>query len=207
MKIVDRIKTEINYIKNDDSLRKITKDVFLLFLATIAFHFLYWTTDMNHWIFGPWTSEIFNFFSSVAYKCSLPLCHAFIDKPFVEVQDSFFFYQTNKMGVRIYDSVMRVEADCSAIKQLLQFLLLMILCSGIWWRKIIYFVCGSIIILFFNVVRIFLLTWLFADNPDMFQSIHDWIARPLMYVVIFSLWGIWITYFAYKKKDSQTSKE
>jgi exosortase/archaeosortase family protein len=199
MKLIDNIKKELKDIWSKESNRKLIKDVLLFGGATIVFHFLYWHTNMNSWIFGPFTKQIYAFFTMISFKGSLPLCQAFIDKPFDVVDTSYYFYTINHLGIKIYNSSMAIVADCSGIKQLLQYLLIIVLCSGKWWGKTLWYVMGCVVIELFNILRIFLLTWLYADHPDMFQSIHDWIARPLMYVVIFSLWAIWITYFAHKK--------
>ncbi len=200
MGLLDKIKSEVIGIWQIEKNRIIIKDVSLLAVATLVFHFLYWHTNMNGWIFGPFTQEIYDFFRHVAFDLSLIPCSAFIDRPFDIVDTEYHFYYLNDLGVKIYDYTMIVSADCSAVKQLLQFLLIMVLARGMWWKKGVYFVVGSIIILFFNAVRIYLLTSFFVIHTEQFQFVHDWIARPMMYIVIFSLWLVWITYLANKKK-------
>lgn len=204
MELLDKIKSEVIGIWKIEKNRTIIKDVALLSAATLFFHFLYWHTNMNSWIFGPFTQEVYDFFRHLAFDLSLIPCSAFIDRPFDIVDTEYRFYHLNSLGVKIYSHIMIINADCSAVKQLLQFLLIVVLARGMWWKKGLYFIGGSVIILFFNAVRIYLLTSFFVIHAEQFQFIHDWVARPMMYVIIFSLWLVWITYFANKKK--KTSK-
>lgn len=204
--ILNRVKIEIKAIWKIESNRRMIKDVLLLSCAAIIFHILYWNTNMNSWIFGPYTQEIYDFFRHLAFNGSLLLCGNFIDKPFVVQDTVYHFYYLMPNGLKVYDLTMNINVDCSGVKQLLQWLLIMILCRGKWWKKGIYFVIGCIVILFFNIIRIYLLTSLFADHPEMFQWVHDWIARPMMYVIIFSMWLLWISYFASKKPNTTKEK-
>ena len=202
MNLKDRVKKELVAVWELESNRQIIKDVALLAVATIVFHFLYWYSGMNDWIFGPFTQNVYDFFRHLAFNLSLIPCKAFIDKPFDISDTTYYFYEILPNGFKYYNRTMEINIDCSGVKQLLQFLLSMLLCRGNFWKKGVYFVVGCLVILFFNVVRIFLLTSIFADNPHLFKPIHDWIARPMMYIIIFSLWLIWISYFAKRKQKS-----
>lgn len=125
MKLIENIKKEIHSIWSVESNKRFIKDTLMFFVATIVFHILYWNTDMNLWIFGPLTNDIFDFFTMIAYKASAPLCSILIDKPFIMQDSSFYFYSTLPDGSVVYDSVMEVIHDCSGIKQLLQWALIM----------------------------------------------------------------------------------
>lgn len=195
MKLPQFIKTTIENPKN----RKLLKDFLMLVVASVVFHFLYWNTDMNSWLFGPFTDRVFDFFTLIAYTGSKMLMNTFSSLDFVCDNSSFYFIQPNEQGQLQCYAIMQIVHDCSAIKQIMQFLLLMVLCSGKWWKKAIYFVGGSLVIVLSNILRIYLLTDLFGHNPPQFQYYHDWVARPIMYVVIFALWAVWIQFFAYSK--------
>lgn len=188
------IKQTLQNIWAIEDNRNIIKDGLIFGIVTIIFHFLYWNTNMNSWLFGPFTTEIFDFFTLLAYNGTHILLSLFSSYPFVAEEMSFNFY--NDLGT--YAS-MTIIHDCSAIKQCMQFLLVMIFCPNKWYKKLLYFLIGSIIILLCNILRCYLLSEVLASGGD-FQYVHDWIARPLMYVVIFALWFVWIEFFARKKK-------
>ncbi len=206
MKLIENIKKEIHSIWSVESNKRFIKDTLMFFVATIIFHILYWNTDMNLWIFGPLTNDIFDFFTMIAYKASAPLCSIFIDKPFIMQDSSFYFYSTLPDGSVVYDSVMEVIHDCSGIKQLLQWALIMILCRGKWTNKILYYLAGCVIILLANIIRLVIITKISVTNPEMFEPIHDWVARPMMYVIIFSMWYFWLYIIDRKKKKSNTAQ-
>ena len=201
---INRVKKELLAIWKIEKNRQIIKDVALLAIATVVFHFIYWHTNMNEWIFGPFSQTVYDFFRHLAFNLSEIPCRAFIKTPFDIKDTTYYFYIIHPHGMKFYNLLMEVNIDCSGVKQLLQFLLIMLLCRGSWKKKTVYYIAGCIIILFFNVVRIFLLTALFVDHPDLFQPVHDWIARPMMYIIIFSLWLIWITYFTTNKKENKS---
>lgn len=206
MKIIENIKKEIQSIWAIESNKRFIKDTLLFFVATIVFHILYWNTDMNLWIFGPFTNNIFDFFTMLAYKASAPLCSIFIDKPFIMQDTSFYFYSTLPDGTIIYDSTMQIIHDCSGIKQLLQWALIMILCRGKWIKKLLYYFAGCIMILLANIIRLVIITNISVTNPERFDSIHDWVTRPFMYVIIFSMWYLWLFLIDKKKKIKTTKK-
>ncbi len=185
--------------------KRIIKDTALFAVATIAFHFLYWNTNMDTWLFGPFTTQVFDFFTGLAYKGCALLMGIWCDVPYDAWGNHFGFYTLDALGAKTYFADLEVIHDCSAIKQLMQFLLIIILCSGKWWQKSIYYICGCIILLFANILRIYLLTILFAHNPAEFPFYHDWIARPLMYVIIFALWYLWTSRFAYREAKTETA--
>jgi exosortase/archaeosortase family protein len=181
--------------------RNIIKDGLIFGLVTIAFHFLYWNANMNSWLFGPFTTDVFDFFTRIAYEGTHILLNAFSSHSFNAEGSSFYFY--DKEG---FYATITIVHDCSAIKQCMQFLLIMIFCPNKWYKRLLYFLIGSIIILLCNIFRCFYLSELLANGGD-FQYAHDWVARPLMYVVIFALWFVWINFFARKKKTKDENPQ
>lgn len=184
---------------NNPKNKRTIKDGLLFACSTVVFHFLYWHTDMNTWLFGPFTNTVFDFFTSIAYEGSRFMMDKFCSLSYDCYDNSFAFYTENSQGMKTYFANMEIVHDCSAIKQLMQFLLIMLLCPNKLWKRLIYFCVGGVVILLANIIRIYLLTDLFGHEPSSFQFYHDWVARPVMYIVIFSLWVIWIEFFAYKK--------
>lgn len=183
------------------------RDILLFCIATVAFHFLYWNTDMDKWLFGSATEAVFDWFTLMAYKGSGFLLSHFSNLTF-DCQDTVFaFYTLNAANEKSYFATMEIVHDCSAIKQLMQFLLVMLLCSGRLWKRAVYWLCGCVVLIGANIVRIYLITMLFACRPSSFQVFHDWVARPAMYVVIFLLWLLWVEKFAYRKSKGETAPQ
>ncbi|MBO5964196.1 MAG: archaeosortase/exosortase family protein [Bacteroidales bacterium] len=187
--------------------RKLIKNFAALSVASVVFHFLYWNANMDSWLFGPWTKQVFDFFTLIAFEGSRFLLESFCDLNFYCENMCFYFFRSNpQSGVEIY-AVMNIIHDCSAVKQLLQFFLILLLCTGCWWKKIPYFFGGCVVLILVNIVRIYLLTTLFAHNPENFQFYHDWVARPIMYVVIFLLWIVWVLFFGSSKPKSDSTQD
>lgn len=192
------LKTSIQKIWSIEANRNIIKDGLIFAGVTIVFHFLYWNTNMNSWLFGPFTVEVFDFFTNIAYQGTKILLENFSQYQFVSEGMQFKFY--DELGTY---AIITIIHDCSAIKQCMQFLLVMIFCPNKWWKRLIYFLIGSVVILLCNIVRCYLLSDVLASGGD-FQYMHDWVARPLMYVIIFVLWFVWIEFFARKKKTTKS---
>ena len=81
---MDKIKIVSQYFKKNRAI----KDLVLFALVTVLFHFLYWGTSMNTWIFGLFTKEIFDFFTKIAFNGVVFLSRIFLDTDFEAVQSS-----------------------------------------------------------------------------------------------------------------------
>lgn len=193
------IKQRLKNIWEIEDNRLIIKDGLIFGLVTIAFHFLYWNTNMDAWLFGPFTTEVFDFFTKLAYTGTKFLMELFSSYQFVSLPEELSFLYYDESG---YYAKMIIIHDCSAIKQCMQFLLIMIFCPNKWYKRLLYFFIGSLVILLCNIVRCFLLGEVLGGFGD-FDYMHDWVARPMMYVVIFILWFVWIEFFARKKKPAK----
>lgn len=198
-----KIKDEVLRIWDIESNRVIIKDFSLFFVATIVFHFLYWNTNMNTWIFGPFTDNIFDFFTRLAYKGTVFFVSLTSGQSFDVGGLSLYFYNLSSEGLKEYYGTVTVIEDCSAVKQLLQWALIMILCRGNRYKKIVYYLLGGIVILIANILRITTLTDIYAINTSLFQPLHDWVFRPFMYVIIFAMWLFWLHLINKKKEKSK----
>lgn len=197
----------VKNIWDNQENQKLIKNFLALSVAGVVFHFLYWNTDMNTWLFGPFSTQVFDFFTLIAFNGTSVLLEAFCDIPYYTEGTKFLFFRPHPQhGVEVY-AAMSIIHDCSGIKQIMQFLLIIILCTGRWWKKIPYFIAGSIVLVLANIFRIYLLTDLYAQNPEQFQFYHDWVARPMMYVVIFLLWIVWVQFFSGKKPKNDNAQD
>lgn len=193
MELGKRISQEL---KNNPEL----KDLFLFALVTIVFHFLYWGTDMNTWLFWPFNNEVYGFFTSLTYKGTVFLSSIFFTTPFDAVDSSIKFYNITASGAKEFFSTMEIVKDCSGVKQLLQLFMIMLIVPNKFWKRMIYFLCASVFVLLFNIIRTFGLTVVSLNYPENYQFIHDWIGRPYHYIIIFIIWVIWLQFFARPKK-------
>lgn len=185
-----------NYFKKNRAL----KDFLLFALVTVLFHFLYWRTNMNTWIFGVFTQEVYNFFTKIAFSGVVFLSRIFLDTDFEAVQSSLRFYNDSDNSTIC---TMMVVNSCSGIKQIFQLLMIILILPNKLWKRMIYFLFSSVVVIISNIVRIFGLTVVLLYYPNSFTPIHDWIGRPFYYVVIFFIWFIWIEFFAYPKKKAE----
>lgn len=173
---------------------------FLIFIfITIGFHFLYWETNMDAWLFGPFTSDVYKVFSVLAYKGTELFSKIIISFDFDSIDNSLWFYRIDKQGDKEYFAIMNVLSSCSGFKQILQLFALMIFLPISLFKRMIYFLVSIPIILFFNIIRISSLTWVLVYYPNNFQFFHDNIGRGFHYLIIFLLWFGWIRRFSNKR--------
>jgi exosortase/archaeosortase family protein len=89
------------------------------------------------------------------------------------------------------NKALMVAETCSGLKQFFQVAVLFLLYPGPWRHKIWFIPLGFAAIHLTNIFRVlFLSLWMAYDVPN-WNFAHDWIMRPMYYVVIFLLWYIW----------------
>ncbi|MDR1847823.1 MAG: exosortase/archaeosortase family protein [Bacteroidales bacterium] len=202
MKFAEYIKRKYN-VKQRQSLT----DIALFIVATLIFHFLYWHTNMNAWLFGPFTGAIFDFFTNIAFQLSHWAMHILFSTNFVTHDRTFWFYTLDALNVKHFFVSMSVIHDCSGIKQMMQVFIFMLFVPGKAWKRLIYWLCCCVIIILLNVIRIVILTGVLVNDASMFRFIHDWVGRPFMYVFIFLMWVVWIECFARRKQNTQSTPQ
>jgi exosortase/archaeosortase family protein len=87
----------------------------------------------------------------------------------------------------------------AGLKQMCQFVLLILLFSGSWKNRLWYIPVGIIILHLTNIFRIICLVVIAMHWPRQIQYAHDNWLRILYYVVIFALWVIWVERFSSRK--------
>lgn len=98
-----------------------------------------------------------------------------------------------KMTIYISDKgYITINEGCSGLKQYIQFALLMMLYPGPWKKKLWFIPMGLIVVYLTNIFRIVGLVIVLSINPGSFHFSHDYIFRPLFYVVIFLMWVYWV---------------
>jgi len=202
MKIISFINKKFN-IKQRQSL----KDILLFIVATLIFHVLYWNTDMNKWLFGPFTYNVFEFFTDIAFNASKWIMSWLFATNFTFSDHTLFFYHELSNGINDFFVSMTIIHDCSGIKQIMQVFIFMLFVPGKIWKKFVYWLCCSAVIIALNIIRIVLLTGVLVWHQSYFQPIHDWIGRPVMYIFIFFMWVLWIEKFARPENNNEIQTE
>ncbi|MDP2188217.1 MAG: exosortase/archaeosortase family protein [Sphingobacteriaceae bacterium] len=86
---------------------------------------------------------------------------------------------------------LEVAESCSGLKQFFQIAILFLLFPGSWKHKLWFIPLGFLAIHVTNIVRVVILgLWMAKEIPH-WDFAHDWIMRPMYYVVIFGLWYFW----------------
>lgn len=164
--------------------------IFILITLVIHFSYRYWATQA----YFPITDLMNSMHDYLANR--------------VFVESSWFIQNVLGMEITTIDRTMywgntgyiAITYGCSGLKQILQFALLMMLFPGPWKHKLWYIPMGMFIVHLTNLFRIIGLAEVLVIIPDYWKFSHDYLFRPFFYVVIFSLWVIWVEKF--KNKSS-----
>jgi len=159
-------------------------DVAIFIIITLVIHFSYrfWATQAYY----PITDLMNGMHDFLANR--------------VFIESSWFVQHVLGMDITIVDRTMywpnngyiAINYGCSGLKQILQFALLMIIFPGPWKKKMWYIPMGMFIVHLTNLFRIIGLAEILVILPDYWKFSHDYIFRPIFYVVIFSLWVYWV---------------
>jgi len=88
-----------------------------------------------------------------------------------------------------------VAESCSGLKQFFQVAVLFLFYPGPWRHKAWFIPLGFMAIHLTNIFRVLVLSLWMAHDVAHWDFAHDWIMRPMYYVVIFGLWYVWNEYF------------
>ena len=159
-------------------------DVAIFITITLLIHFSYrfWVTQAYYPI-----SDLMN------------NLHDFLSER-VFIESSWFIQHVLGMDITTVERTMywpnngyiAITYGCSGVKQILQFALLMVVFPGPWKKKLWYIPMGMFIVHLTNLFRIIGLAEVLVILPDYWKFSHDYIFRPIFYVVIFSLWVYWV---------------
>ena len=106
--------------------------------------------------------------------------------------------ENNYMHFLKNDNYIIINNSCSGLKQILQFVLLFLIYPGPWNKKLWYIPLGALAVHLTNIFRIAGLSVVTINYPQYWAFSHDYIFRPLFYVVIFSMWVLWVEKLAKK---------
>lgn len=192
--MLKNLKSSIKKIRTNKRYEPII-DTLLFVSITLIVHFSYryWERASYFSIFGVGilTPGLFEWFTNLVFAHT----RALVDFILPIQTSGRIFYFANECSVQIV-------ASCSGIKQMLQFLLLMLLYPGPWKHKAWYIPLGIVLIHLTNVLRLTGLCIVMANWPEHWKTAHDYPFRIIFYVVIFFLWVIWNDRFYHKKSKA-----
>ncbi len=188
------------------------REVGLFMIILLVVHFLYriLARRYNFQIFGfeVIPPELFNKVAHVLFENSMWINKHILGLQFTTTGDSYNFLNPNfPIEKNPYIGWIGVGASCSGVKQLIQFLILMLLYPGPWKHKLWFIPSGLIIIHMVNIFRIVGLSVVVVTfkSQQIFTFSHDWLFRPFFYVVIFGMWVFWVEKIVKKQKAENLS--
>jgi len=164
---------------------EVLKDVALFIMITLAIHLVwrFWQLRFDYAPIHDFMYDLMGIMSAEVYRESAWLISGMID--IVKVDETMYMYFPN-------DAIMFVNNGCSGLKQMLQFTLLMLIFPGPWKKKLWFIPLGILIMHLTNLFRMVGLAVVMNNWPWQWHFSHDYIFRPLFYIVIFMLWVWWV---------------
>jgi exosortase/archaeosortase family protein len=162
------------------------REVLIFTVITIGFHFLF--RAFSSQIMSTWpVPAISGFTVDLLFKNSLWFNVNVLGMTIHTVDTTMFFPDCGYVGI---------NHSCSAVKQFMQWLVLMLLYPGPWRHKLWFIPAGIIILHLTNIFRIVGLSVVLLNWPAYWDWSHDWVFRPFFYVVIFAMWVLWVERFS-----------
>ncbi|HSG68216.1 MAG TPA: archaeosortase/exosortase family protein [Bacteroidales bacterium] len=156
--------------------------IFVLITLIIHFAWRFWAKQFNYAPVTDFMYTIMEAMSVEVYRESVWIISRLYD--IVAVDDTMHMYFPNQC-------IMYINESCSGLKQILQYSMLIIFFPGPWKKKLWFIPLGVIILHITNVFRVVGLAIVMNNWPWYWEFSHDYIFRPLFYVVIFGLWLVW----------------
>lgn len=88
--------------------------------------------------------------------------------------------------------------ECSGIKQIFIFTLILLFSFGSWKNKLWFIPLGACLCFFLNVLRVIILTEIVYAYPNLFVLFHSYILKYGFYFVVFMYWIWWNESFSKK---------
>lgn len=95
--------------------------------------------------------------------------------------------------------IARVIEGCNSISLIILFISFIIAFKGSWQNTVLFSFVGSLIIYYFNIIRIAFITIGIYEYPSYQKTLHEVIFPALIYGMIFLFWFLWVKYFAIRK--------
>ncbi len=105
------------------------------------------------------------------------------------VNSTFVFHTASSSGPLVRQLI--IDHTCSGLKQFYQAFFLFLLYPGPWKHKAWFIPMAIAMMHLVNVLRIVVLSLAMLHAYHQWDFIHDWVVRPMFYVVLFGLWMWW----------------
>lgn len=183
-----------NYIKR----HKLTalREVLIFCLITIIVHYSYryWANVLDYSPIKGIVISISDFLAQQVISTSTWFLTNVLGIDVQIINERLYFANSGWVGVSM---------GCSAFKQLLQFLILILVYPGPWKAKLWFIPVGFIAIQTVNNIRIITLSLItnYNGSQGFWDFTHDYVLRPLFYVVIFTMWVIWVEIISKRTRE------
>ncbi len=161
----------------------IIKDILLFMLITIFLHILF-KKGLHLWVRH---YEFYNalnlWLAGIVFDVSLWINQKILSLDIITIGNIFLFENHGYISI---------DEGCSGLKLFYQWTLLMLVFPGPWKHKAWFIPAGLIIVFLTNIFRIVSLSVVLLWDPSIWHFTHDWILRPLFYVVMFLMWVFWV---------------
>ncbi len=102
---------------------------------------------------------------------------------------TFVFHAISPAGTQTRQLI--IDHTCSGLKQFYQAFFLFLLYPGPWKHKTWFIPMAIAVMHLVNIFRIVVLSLAMLHAYHHWDVIHDWVVRPMFYVVLFGLWMWW----------------
>jgi exosortase/archaeosortase family protein len=164
-------------------------EIGLFMFITVVFHNLWWAfaTEIKSLEFIGRSADLL---ANEVYRGSYWVNARIFHMEIIEENHNVMRFANQK--------ALQVAESCSGLKQFFQIAILFLLYPGPWKHKIWFIPLGFVAIHLTNILRVAGLSVWMANDIPFWEFGHNWVMRPIYYIVIFTLWYIW-NQFIFKK--------
>ena len=95
----------------------------------------------------------------------------------------------------------RIVWACTPVKQAFIWFCLMLTTAGEWRSKAWFIPLGWVLIYLFNILRIFTITLVIEEHPELFTLLHTYILKYVFYGLMFLLWVVYVERVRKRRND------
>ncbi len=190
---INDLKERISRFIKKNNLQSL-KDVSLFIIITLIIHYSwrFWAIKLHFAPIHDFMNNLEYWMAGVVYRQSTWAIEHLLG---IHVT---LFDDIRKM---VFDNqgYMSINRSCSGMKQIMQFVILMLFFPGPWKKKLWFLPMGALVVHLTNLFRITSLSIVLTTVPEQWKFSHDYILRPFFYVVIFLMWVWWVEKLSGKK--------
>jgi len=177
-------------------------DVILFAIITIIIHYGWraWDHSLHYWPITGAILGLIDWLKLIVYDQSFWVIHNLFGVEVTSINNYMYFAN---------EGAIVVTGGCSGLKQIMQFVILMILFRGSALKKLWFIPIGAIVVHIVNIIRVSGLGLLMNAGISMptWTFSHDYIFRPFFYVVIFLMWVLWVERISPPKNKQEEEVE